>query len=90
MMPEDYFLLYKSGTKPLEPVSAEAATSIKQTLFSSLDQLEKDLHNNLFINYTTWTTRYGVELKSIDDALQFLLFHEGLHSGYVTYMKRVV
>ncbi len=87
---ENYIQLYRSGTKPGEPVSAEEAATIKQMLFSSLDQLEKDLQNNLFTNYPTWSTRYGVELTSIEDALQFVIFHEGLHVGYVTYMKRLV
>ncbi len=89
-VPENYIQLFKSGTKPGEPVGAEEADNIKQTFFSSLDQLEKDLQNNLFTNYATWTTRYGVEITSIDDALQFLLYHEGLHAGYVTYMKRLI
>ncbi len=89
-VPDNYIQLYKSGTKPGEPISTEEAATIKQMLFSSLDQLEKDLQNNLFTNYPTWTTRYGVEITSIDDALQFISFHEGLHVGYVTYMKRLV
>jgi len=59
-------------------------------MFSTLDQLETDLNDNLFANYPSWATRYGVEIKSIDDAMHFLLFHEGLHAGYVTYMKRLV
>jgi hypothetical protein len=88
---EEYLVqLFKSGTKPERFFNAEEAETIKQTLFSSLDQLNTDLQHNLFANYTTWTTRYGVELKSIDDALQFMLFHEGLHSGYVTYMQRLI
>jgi hypothetical protein len=85
-----YLELYKSGTKPLKPVSEEDVEEIKSTFFSSLDQLEKDVDDNLFATYSAWTTRYGVEITSIEDALQFLLFHEGLHSGYITYMKRLV
>ena len=89
-VPESHMQLYKPGTKPDKPVSSEEAAAIKQLFFSTLDQLEKDLQQNLFTNYTTWTSRYGVEITSIDNALEFLLFHEGYHSGCVTSMKRVV
>ena len=89
-IPQSYVELFKPGTKPNAPVSADDAAAIKETFFSSLDQLEKDLLNNLLSSYTPWVTRYGVEITSINDALEFLLFHEGLHSGYITYMKRLV
>lgn len=81
---------YKSGTKPGEPINENELSSIKEQMLSSIDQLKIDYENNSFENYTSWTTRYGVELASIDDAIRFLLFHEGLHQGYIMAMKRVV
>jgi len=87
---EKYIALYKSGTKPGEFVDETEIENIKQLLFTSLDQLKADYHNNIFGNYTTWTTRYGVALASIDDALNFLPFHEGLHSGCINALKRLV
>ncbi|MGI8634411.1 MAG: hypothetical protein ACR2KZ_03305, partial [Segetibacter sp.] len=62
---------------------------IKSLLITSLDNLEADINNNLFKTYSSCTTRYGVDISNIDDALQFLMFHEGLHSGTVMALKRL-
>ena len=87
---ENFINAYKPGTKPDEPVSIEQIKKIKELFFSSLDILERDYEKRLWQNYPAWTTRYGVELKSIDDAIEFLHFHEGLHSGFITALKRIV
>jgi hypothetical protein len=85
-----YFKAYKPESKPEAFVSTEEVETIKEMLFSTLDQLEKDYHDKIFTNYTPWTTRYGVEIKNIDEAISFLPFHEGLHLGYIMALKRVV
>ena len=87
---EKFFLDYKPETKPTGAVSEDEINAIKKLLFSSLDQLESDLDKNIFTNYTAWTTRSGLEMKNIDDALSFLPFHEGLHVGYIMALKRVI
>lgn len=85
-----YLTAYKSGTKPQHPVDNKDIAVIKEVLLSSLDQLEKDCQNKVFQNYNAWTTRYGVELANIEDAIGFLTYHEGLHVGYIMALKRVV
>lgn len=87
---EQHYAPFRPGTKPGKYLDGNEVVHIKQTLLKSLDQFETDLQNNAFANYIPWTTRYGVELASIDDALQFLLFHEGLHSGCITAIKKVL
>lgn len=87
---EKYVVLYKPGTKPDKYVAGDEVKTIKELLLSSLDLFKTDYQTNMFANYPAWTTRYGVELSNIDDALQFLLFHEGLHSGFVAALKNLV
>jgi hypothetical protein len=87
---EDLINSFKSSTKPERAFSESEIESIKSLLFSTLDQLEEDYNNNIFGGYTAWTTRYAVELASIDDAINFIPFHEGLHSGFITALKRLV
>ncbi|MBS1521040.1 MAG: DinB family protein [Bacteroidetes bacterium] len=87
---EDFINHYKSGSKPEGNVDAIGIEQIKSLLFSTLDQLEEDYKNDIFGGYTAWSTRYEVEMASIDDALNFLPFHEGLHSGCVNALKRLV
>lgn len=87
---EAYFKAYKPESKPEKSVSSAEVEEIKELLFSTLDQLETDFQQNIFTNYTPWTTRYGVDIKNIDEAISFLPFHEGLHLGYVMALKRVI
>ena len=87
---EDFINAYKPGTKPNGEVNAEQIKNIKELLFSSVDLLEEDYKKVLWPIYPAWTTRSGIEIKSIDDAIDFLHYHEGLHSGYIMAMNKIV
>jgi hypothetical protein len=87
---ERFFDEFKNGSRPERPFGEEELTKIKELMFSSLDVLIQDYENGLWTSYSPWITRYGVELKNIDDAINFLTFHEGLHLGYILALKRLV
>lgn len=87
---EAFFNSYKPGSKPEGKVSEEEVETIKELQFSSLDVLENDYEKGLWTSYNAWSTRYGIELKTIDEAIEFLHFHEGLHAGYILSMKKIV
>jgi len=87
---EEFINAYKSGSKPAGAIDNTAIENIKTLLFTTLDQLESDYNNQIFGGYTPWMTRYSVELSAIDDALNFIPFHEGLHSGCCTALKKLV
>jgi hypothetical protein len=87
---DDFWERFKPGSKPEGIVSDHQVLHIKDLLLTTLDQLEADYHKEIFGHYTAWVTRYGVELSSIDDAIQFLSFHEGFHSGIISIIKKAV
>jgi hypothetical protein len=87
---DKYFVEYKPGTKPERYIDDIEIEQIKKLLISSLEQLPIDYNNGLLSIYPAWTTRYGVEIASIEEAVQFVLFHEGLHSGVIQAMKKLV
>ena len=84
------FETYKPGTKPEKYVDQQEIDSLKTSLLSAIDRFDEDYNKGIFKDYPSWTTRYGVELNNIDEAITFLLFHEGLHLGYVMALKRLV
>lgn len=86
----EFFNNYKPGSKPEGNVNEEDIEKIKDLLFSSLEIFEQDYEKGLWASYPAWTTRSGIEIDSIDKAIDFLHYHEGLHSGYILTMKRVV
>ena len=65
-------------------------TIIKGLLSPSLDLFNDDYQNDIFTNYTSWISRYGVKLSNIDDAIEFLMYHEGLYSGNIMALKKLV
>jgi hypothetical protein len=87
---DDFWEAYRSGSKPGDPVDEAGIENIKLLFLSTLNQTEADYDNNIFSNYTAWTTRYGVEITNIDTALDFIPFHEGLHSGTIMALGRLV
>jgi len=87
---ESYFDKYKRGSKPEAPVTETELALIKKLHIETLDLLIADYKTQLFENYTPFVTRYGVELKNINDAIHFVLYHEGLHGGIIMMLKRLV
>lgn len=85
-----YIKPYSVGTKPETFVTTATFATIKELMFSSLDQLLADYNERIFKTYTPVTTRYNVEISNIDEAINFLPFHEGLHQGYILALKRLV
>lgn len=87
---EEFWEQFRSGSKPDRHLSADEIAKIKNLFLHTMDELDADYNKGIFGNYTPFTTRYGVEIASIDDALKFLSFHEGLHSGTIGTFKRLV
>lgn len=87
---QNLFLAYKPETKPQAYVEMEKIAEIKELFLSTIDQLEADYYNNVFNDYNAWTNRYGVTHNTIEDTINFLIFHEGFHIGYITSLKRLV
>lgn len=85
-----FFMDYKPESKPERFITQGEIDDIKALMFSTIDQLEADHQNNIFGPHAPWTTRYGVQINNLDEAINFLPFHEGLHFGYIMALKRVV
>ena len=87
---DKYVTPFLPGTKPNGFIENDEVETIKILLISSLDEFESDYKKGFFTTYTPFVTRYGVALDNIDDAVNFLPFHEGLHFGTVLALKRLV
>ncbi|MFD0834595.1 DinB family protein [Mariniflexile aquimaris] len=82
---------YKRGSKPEGDVTQEDVNELKDLLFTTIDKTKVDYAKNVFKNFTPYTvTTTGNTLSSIDDAFNFVLFHEGLHFGYVLALLRAI
>jgi len=90
---DKYFTPFLPTTKPGNFVNSEEINIIKELLICTINTLNTDLENKLFSNYTKSERIeevYGINVSNIDDAVEFLLYHEGFHSGYIAGLIRLV
>lgn len=83
---------YRNGSKPESFISAEEIALIKTYLLDNIDELEKDLTTDKFSNYVPYTlsTYKGYKLEKIEDAIKFIVSHDGLHYGCSLMLKKFV
>ena len=87
---ETFLSLYKNGTKPGAYVGESNVAEMKKLFLDEIDQFGKDYGDGMFSTNMAWTSGYGIEIANIDDAINYDLFHEGLHRGYIMAMKRML
>ncbi|MFT4536357.1 MAG: hypothetical protein ACJA1A_001630 [Saprospiraceae bacterium] len=80
---KDITAYYKPGTKPDGDVTKEFVDYIRERLVGASVQMEEDYKAGLFDNYEPFETRTRVKLENAVDAINFVLFHEGIHLGYI-------
>ncbi|WP_293305333.1 DinB family protein [Pedobacter sp. UBA5917] len=85
-----HFGPFLSGTKPEQFIGKEEIDSIYSILLSSMDRLAADYTSGIFVQFEPWDKRYGMKLNTVEDAINFVPFHEGMHIGYIMAMKKLV
>ncbi|MDO5969884.1 DinB family protein [Flavivirga aquimarina] len=91
MLSDDMINKYRKDSKPEAPVTQEDLNEIKQLLFSTIEKTEADYKNGIFKTYNEYTvSTTGNTLTNVDDALQFVFFHEGMHMGYILALLKAI
>jgi DinB superfamily len=85
-----YVSKYSKGTKPETFVDEASFEYFKTVSLQLIDEFVTDRANGKMNNFSAYTTSFGVELSSVDDAVKFLTMHEGLHLGYAMALKRII
>ncbi|RYY29666.1 MAG: DinB family protein [Sphingobacteriaceae bacterium] len=87
---DQYIVPFIPGTKPEGFIDAAEIETIKSLFISVIEELESDYKKSFFTGYEEITVRYGVTLTNIDDAVNFLPYHEGYHTGVITELMKFV
>jgi uncharacterized damage-inducible protein DinB len=91
LLSDDLIGKYRKDSKPEGAVSQDEVDEIKNLLFTTIEKTQEDYKNGNFKNYQEYmVSTTGNTLTNIDEALQFIMFHEGMHLGYVMALLRVV
>jgi hypothetical protein len=87
---KDIVKRYSKGSVPAGAPSQAETDKVRAYLLSSVAQLKSDYEQGIFKTYNAYTTSANVTLKSIEDALLFNLFHEGIHYGVVLSLQKAI
>jgi hypothetical protein len=78
---------YRKDTKTVHEATETELAEIKTLLFSTVEQTKIDYENDFFKNYMPYTTSLNITLSTVEEAISFNTFHEGIHLGYILAMK---
>lgn len=81
---------YEKGTFPATEPTESEIEEIKRLLIELPSQTIQDYQNHIFKNFNSYMTSPKVELNSVEDAIAFNVFHEGLHLGSIMALARAV
>lgn len=90
LIDDDLIDAFRKGTSPGEEITQEELAVIYELLVGLPDTLEEDYHAGVFEKYTPYMTSTGFELTSIESAIEFNNFHEGMHIGTIMALKKFV
>lgn len=90
---DPYFASFLPGTSPNHYIVLTEIDIIKQQLITSIAGLNKDLEKGLFTTYhpvEKVKTVYDIDITTIDDALKYIIHHEGVHYNAIMQLKRII
>ena len=81
---------YMKGTLPTGIPQKEEIEFLQNSLIDTAIWAGQDYENGIFKRYEEYTTSTKVTLSSVEDAIQFNNFHEGLHLGVILSQIKVL
>jgi len=81
---------FQKGTAPNHTISKEEFETIIEQFLRLPLQLEEDYNKGIFKNYSEYKTSVNITLNSVDDAIMFNTYHEGIHLGIILQLMKFV
>lgn len=89
-IPEHYLTNFGKGTNAQEWVLPPDPDEVIRLFLEMPDKIEADYHAGKFVEYKPLTLGGGHTVESVEEAVAFHCFHEGLHIGMVISLKRML
>lgn len=90
LVSEEMITNFQKGTSPTYTISESEFETIK-TLFLELPvKLEEDYNLGIFKNFIEYKSSVDITLNHIEDAINFNIYHEGMHLGIILELKKFV
>ena len=81
---------FQKGTFPDGNATDDEIEQVKGLLISTVEKTQIDYDNGIFKNFKEYTTSARVTLRSVEDAIAFNVFHEGLHLGTILSLRKTL
>lgn len=89
-IPGNWIERFKKGTKPNGTIPNSLIQEALEHFESQPSILKADYDKGIFESYSAYTTSANVTLNSIEDAVIFNTFHEGIHLGIILQLLKLV
>lgn len=89
-MEEELINKYRKGTAPNGNPSEVEFDQISEYLIHSVGQMQQDYADGMFANFESYMTSPKVALDTVEDAISFMAFHEGIHLGAILALQKAV
>lgn len=90
LVPDDLIEQHKKGTFPTKIFTEEEFEEVKELFEALPETLIEDFEAGIFEKYNTYPTSTGIVLDSIEKAITFNNFHEGIHYGIIRAIKKFI
>nr|MBC7613132.1 DinB family protein [Pseudopedobacter sp.] len=81
---------FKPGMVPPPFLDDEQINPDKDLFLNTIDQWGKDYNDNLFAQNPSWRQSMGIDMNTIEESINFLLWHDGVHGGIIMSLKKLV
>ena len=88
LCPDQLIDAHKKGTSPTKNFTEEEFDEVKELLIGLPDTLQEDFEAGIFKTFNEYPTSTGFVLSSIETAIAFNNFHEGIHYGIIRSIKK--
>lgn len=89
-IPQEMMEKYQNGSKPDGKVSRSEVDAIRSLLISTINQTKSDFENNIFKEFNPYQTKTGFYLGTLQEAIEFNNYHEGIHYGIMMQIKKSI
>ena len=90
LVSDEMIVNFQKGTVPNYTVSKEEFETIKEQFLQLPLKLKEDYDKGIFKNYDEYTTSVNITLNSIEDAIMFNTYHEGIHLGIILQLMKFI
>lgn len=89
-IPEEYLVLFGKGTNALDWEEAPDVEGVLQRFKDLPEEIESDFRAGKFDKYDILELAPGHTIESVEEAVNFHCFHEGLHIGVIITLKQML